>query len=280
LRCETPADAMPPNCTGQGGRIRYVMGPFGPNANAFRSPQYAPMELYLMGLVAPEKVPASFRLLTEATFGEAPNLDRAVIEASGIKEIKFADIQQRHGTARLLPEAERHFSAAFVVISKTPALDSVLADVATFASVFGNRSHDNGWQSFEEATGGLATMTTTLGARRKQSDPVPAARTAQTCNPLAQDCGRPELACHVATQNYCTLAGSVGKDQPCTTDTACARGLGCIASSLTPTNYVCEPYCDANNMAAANGCGTLCPDSFYTLVDAAQQPRSGQCLPP
>ena len=149
-----------------------------------------------------------------------------------------------------------------------------------FADMFGNRSHDNGWQSFEEATGGLATMTTTLGARRKQNDPVPAARPAQTCNPLAQDCGRPELACHVGTQNYCALAGSAGKDLPCSTDTACARGLGCIASSLTPMNYVCEPYCDANNMAAANGCGTLCPDSFYTLVDAAQQPLSGQCLPP
>ena len=58
------------------------------------------MELYLMGLVGPEKVPASFRLLTQATFGEAPNLERAVIEASGIKDISFADIQKRHGVAR------------------------------------------------------------------------------------------------------------------------------------------------------------------------------------
>jgi hypothetical protein len=225
-------------------------------------------------------VPASFRLLTQATFGEAPNLERAVIEASGIKEISFADIQKRHGVARLLPEAERHFSAAFVVISKTPAPESVLADVVMFASVFGNRSHDNGWQSFEEATGGLATMTTTLGARRKQNDPVPAPRPAQTCDPLAQDCGRAELACHAGEQNYCTLAGNAGKDTPCSTNSICARGLDCISNDAAATSYVCEPYCDPNNAAAANGCDALCPGNFFVFVDAADQPTGAQCLPP
>jgi hypothetical protein len=282
LRCETPAGAMPPACTGTNGRIRYVMGAFGPHANAFRAPPYAPMELYLMGLVPPEQVPATFHLLTEAAITDFPSLEEnVVVEASGIKDIAFADIQKRHGVARLLPEAERHFTAAFVVISKTPAADSVLAEVATYAAVFGNRSDEGGWQSFEEATTGLATMTTTLGPRRKVGDAPPAPRAPKTCDVLAQDCERAELACHLAKNNYCSLSGPAVKGEPCSTDTSCARGLGCIASSDAPTDFQCQPYCDPDMAAAGpTSCNTVCGDgNFVYFVDDNGMPTGGECLP-
>jgi hypothetical protein len=279
LRCETPAGAMPPACTGTGGRTRYVMGAFGPNANAFRAPPYAPMELYLMGLVPPDKVPSAFHMLTEAAFAEPPTADTVVVEASGIKDIAFADIQQRHGVARLLPEAERHFTSAFVVVSKTPAADSVMTDVATYASVFGNRSHENGWQSFEEATGGLATMTTTLGSRRKVGDLPPAPRGPKTCNLLAQDCERPELACHLANHNYCALAGPAAKDTPCSSDAICGRGLGCIARASAPDNLECEPYCDPDAASGPTSCNSVCGGDFVHFVDSNNATTGGQCFP-
>jgi hypothetical protein len=280
LRCETPAGAMPPACTGTDGRIRYVMGAFGPNANAFRAPPYAPMELYLMGLLPPEKVPSTFHLLTEAAFAEAPTSETVVVEASGIKDIAFADIQQRHGVARLLPETERHFTSAFVVVSATPAADSVMKDVATFAAVFGNQSDENGWQSFEEATGGLATMSTALGPRRKVGDPPPAARAPKTCSVLAQDCERPELACHMAKNNYCALAGPATKDMPCNSDTICARGFSCIASSAAPQDFKCEPYCDPDTASGPSSCNAVCAGAaFVRLVDANGATTGAQCLP-
>src|SRR5262249_26522351 len=68
LRCQTPAGAMPPNCTAQsGGRIRYVTGPFAPQSNSFRGVPFAPIELYLMGLVPKTDVPPSMTVLNAAT---------------------------------------------------------------------------------------------------------------------------------------------------------------------------------------------------------------------
>lgn len=186
---------MPPACTGQsGGRTRYVLGPFGANATAFRGIPYAPMELYLMGLATGSEVPASITMLTKAKVATS-TATSVTVEASGVSTLQFSSIVVRHGTPKLLPSNQRGFSGAFVVVSAAPAADSVLNDVAGFAAGFGNRNAVAGWPSFEDATGGRATMNTELGARRAVGNAPPPPRKPPTCDIVKQDCERPELGC-------------------------------------------------------------------------------------
>lgn len=278
LRCETPAGAMPP-CTASNGRTRYVVGAFGPHANAFRAPPYAPIELYLMGLSPAAEVPATIRQLTDAKFPEAGADDEhVVVEASGIRELPFTEIQQRHGVPRLLPENERHFNAAFVVISKTPAPASVMDDVASFAAAFGNRAPNSSWQSLETATLGRATMNTLLGARRKLANPPPPPRTQLTCDPLAQDC-RPELACYPGgSSGMCALAGSLTVNEACTTPYDCQPGLACVSISGAE-GFRCSTICDHVALTGPQGCTTLCPGGYAIFADEHGIPTRGQCRP-
>lgn len=78
----------------------------------------------------PRVGPSSFRMLADATFAETPNQDSAVIEASGIKEIAFADIQKRHGVPRL--GAEHSFCA--LAGSATRDMPCTSAGAASVAS--------------------------------------------------------------------------------------------------------------------------------------------------
>jgi hypothetical protein len=283
LRCETPAGAMPPGCTPLGNaRTRYVVGAFGPNANGFRGQPFAPLELYLMGLLPAADVPASFQLLTDAqivpdSYNEAT--DTLVVEASGITALPFANIVARHGQVEALEEASRHFSAAFVVVSATPAPDGVLSDVVTWAAAFGAREVVANWDSFERDTGGRATMDTLLGSRRPTSTPAPAPRERFACDVLAQDCGRPELACYLSPPSLCALSGGVGLDQPCDAVYACGPGLDCVASSADPTAYVCKPYCDLNDITSPRACQTLCANNYLTFLGTTNELLGALCLP-
>ena len=282
LRCETPAGAMPPNCTPlANGRTRYVTGIYAPQTNTFRSVPYAPLELYLMGLIPASEVPPSIQMLTGATFPEfsADGLT-AVTEAAGLKTLAFADIQARHGTAKMLPADARHFDAAFVVLSSTPVPDSVLAEVGNWAAVFGNRKVVNGWSSFEQSTGNRATMSTALTGRRKVGTAPPAPRAATSCDLLAQTCSRPELACYLAGGRACALSGNLPLNAPCKAQFSCARGLNCVANSLTPDNLVCSPFCDPSpDSSAALACNTLCPGRFAIYQDAGGVQLGAICVP-
>lgn len=268
LRCQTPANAMPPSCTAQaGGRIRYVTGPFAPQTNTFRSVPYAPLELYLMGLAPASEVPPSIQMLTAAKVVSS-DTKSVVVEASGVTTLAFSSITARHGTPRMLPASERHFGTAFVVVSAAPADDSVLSGVADFAAAFGKRKVIAGWSSFEEHTGGRATMDTTLHARRAAGTAVPTPRKPLTCDTIAQDCSRPELGCYMAPPAVCALSGGVAAGKPCDAVFACAPGLDCVSGPSSPTTYVCKPYCDPNDGSSASACAKLCPVNHLTFKDA------------
>jgi hypothetical protein len=283
LKCETPAGASPPSCAAlPTGRTRYVVGAFGPNANGFRSAPYASLELYLMGLLPAADVPESFQLLRDASIIDDsydPAKQTLIVEASGIRTLPFAEIVARHGKVPLLAESARNFSAAFVVVSATPASDKVLNDVAAWAAVFGNRTPHPSFESFETDTGGRATLNTLLGPRRDRSNPPPAARSRFECNVITQDCGRPELACYQTGLSFCALSGGVQRDQPCNQQFACAPGLDCVASKAAPADYVCKPYCDPQNDSSAAACKKLCPGKTLNLQNKSGQILTGICLP-
>lgn len=283
LRCETPSGAMPPNCTPEtSGRTRYAVGLFGPTANGFRAQPFAPLELYTMGLAPASDVPDSFMMLRDAAIDDASideSSETMVVEASSLDTLPFSEIVARHGNVRMLEPAERHFKAAFVVLSTAPASDSILSDVARWAAVLGNRSSQPPLTSFEEDTRGAATLDTELGPRRDVSDPPPAIRDRFVCDPIAQDCGRPELACVLYPPAFCVLSGGVELDQPCDAAYACAPGLDCVSGSDAPDEYFCEPYCDPTTTSSDTACDTLCPGNYLTMRSSEDELLGGLCLP-
>lgn len=282
LRCETPVDELPPNCTpGSEGVTRYVVGAFGANANGFRSLPYSPLELYLMGLTAASAVPDSFVILGDAAMDDDSRDDEAgtvVVEATSLTTLPFADIVARHGSVERLPAAARHFTAAFVVVSAEPAPEAVMDDVANWAAVLGNRLEQPPLKSFEEDTGGEATLDTVLGSRRDASDPPPPDRERFECDPLAQNCNN-GLGCYFHRVLLCAASDGVELGEPCDAEFACAPGLDCVAGSAAPSDYSCEPYCDATDPESASACDTLCPDNYFSDTDVDGVVLSSVCLP-
>jgi hypothetical protein len=261
LACESPAGAMPPNCDDLGGgRSRYVVGAFGPYTNGPSIP-YAPFELYLMGLLPRSEVPNEIPVLVDGDLLE-DSFDATTgtmkIEAAGVKSVKVDDIVARHGEVPLLPENERHFSAAFVVVSATPADDSVLDEVGHIAAVFGSRETDVNLPNFAALTGNHGTLETTLGPRRNAADPPPAVRVPQGCDLDAQDCGGGKV-CYVGGkyQTRCALSRGFERDHACTYQNDCAKGLDCAPSLTQSGSFACEPYCNADD-SAPDACSSTC----------------------
>jgi hypothetical protein len=281
LRCVSPAGARPPACVPEAnGRIRYLVDWFFPNDNTARP--YAALELYLMGVAPASAVPATFQVLEKAAQvdgGRDPDAGTVLLEATGLKQVAFSEIVARHGTRPLRPEAERHFRAAFVVISQKPAADDVLTQVSRWAAVFGNRTTVPGVASFQTLAGGLATMDTTLGPRRTPAAPPPAARGALTCDVLAQDCPRAELGCYLGGAPLCALSRHVALDQPCDSTYACAPGLDCVSGKAQPSQYVCKPYCSVGDAASPKACQKLCAGSYLTIKSGDKE-LGALCLPP
>ncbi|HEX7478584.1 MAG TPA: hypothetical protein VF331_12305 [Polyangiales bacterium] len=283
LRCETPANATPPNCTAlPSGRFRYVVDPFAPNTNSGFGVKYATFELYLMGLAPASEVPTTFQLLQDAAIDPASYTSTSktlVVEGAGVTSVAFTDIVARHGKITPLAANERAFRVAFVVVSKTPASDAMLTEVAQWAAVFGNRVQVNGWAAFETTASGRATMDTKLGPRRPQGEQVPAERGVFSCDVLRQDCPR-KLGCYQTTvPALCALSRGATMDQPCTSTYSCAPGFDCTAGASNPSAFVCKPYCDSKNDTASNACAKLCPGSFLTLNDASNNVVSAICTP-
>lgn len=279
LRCETPAGAMPPGCTAEtSGRIRYRVGSFRPGGNFVEV--LAPLELYLMGLLPASGLPETFSVLEEATTlegSEDTTTGTVGVEASGIKTFASADILARHGVVRELPPSERAFKAAFVVVSGTPASDEVLDGVGQLAAVFGKHTDDPRGQSFEAQTGGRATLDTRLGPRRAVGDAVPGLRVPSTCDIFEQDCGAERSCYFQGKRGGCGLTGAGERDDPCTTNSDCAEGLGC-AVNTTSDARACEPYCSATS-SDDNACTAICSE-FYYLGDENDLIVAGMCEAP
>jgi len=173
--CSSPEGAKPPNCEvdPDTGYSIYQTAPFAPNTNTFLGIPYAPLELYLMGLVPKSMVPTIPVIENGNVFVLLSNA--ALLRAHGVGQITIDDIVARHGTRAPASEAEKHFSSAFVLVTASPAPDAALDPIVEFAQLFGGTAPANsGAMSFADHTGGLATMTTALGRRRTSSDPAPA----------------------------------------------------------------------------------------------------------
>ena len=86
---------------------------------------------------------------------------------STIGQIDMSAIVTRHGARLPAADADKHFTAAFVVVSATPAQETVLAQVVEWQEIFGkHQPARGGWRSFEDHASGRATMETRIGRRR------------------------------------------------------------------------------------------------------------------
>jgi hypothetical protein len=284
LRCESPAGMAPPGCTAEAsGRTRYSLEAFGPNDNGVAVP-FAPLELYLMGLLPLSEVPPEIPMLIEAeplydTYDETTN--RFVVEASALESMPLADIVALHGKAELLPAGQRAFKAAFVVVSAEPADDAVLREIAEYAAFHGNRAQKPTILSFETLTGGRATLDTRLGARRKISEPAPAVRKSKACDMLEQDdCGS-DRACHYYGRpiSVCGLVGTGTEGEPCQRSTACARGFECVGSASVEGTGACQPFCEPTG-TGPDSCQTVCTGNWINLADVDDVVHAGVCRTP
>ena len=274
LACETPAGAIPPACTpGSDGRVHYVVDAFLPNSIFARSKLYSPLELYMMGLLPAAEVPGPILRFEDADFDFMnPTLlrrERITIDASGLTEVPLSAIIARHGEVTVLPMDKRHFRSAMVLVTRQPATQPYLDQVADWAAIFAGEltSTNPDWTSFATTTGGRATMTCKVGAR-KELGPDEALEFLppyyQMCSPSAQNCGS-GLACYGMSDLYCAVAGTAERDEPCEADSDCKAGLVCSFSGLAVR--LCAPYCDMNNPTAANSCETLCPDRWAPVTN-------------
>lgn len=281
LRCETPAGAQPPSCEElPNGRTRYVLNSFHPNDNTGRSSPYAPLELYLMGLIPGSQVPSEFLVFDEGDLDESTrSAESVVVEAMGLKTVELASIIERHGMVPRLAEDQRKFRAAFAVISAQPASEEVLREVAKWAAVFGNRMQVEPWLSFESYASGLASMDTKLGDRRAESDKVPDERAELRCDVLKQDCPRAELGCYEYFPAVCALSGKLALGQTCDATFSCAPGLECMTDDTG--SYKCASYCDpsAAQSQSDKACAKLCSGKYIELQDNDGQVMSAICRP-
>jgi hypothetical protein len=283
LRCADPAGEKPPACKPESnGSTRYTVKNFFPQDNSSLS-SYAPLELYLMGLLPKSEVPPSIQVLKEASFVEGSfdaSSDTIQVEAKARQEVAFADVLARHGERPLLTEEERHFRAAFVVISKEPASDALLGEVGRWAAIFGAREADPTLPSFAAYTGKRATLDTTLGARRSEGESIPRARALQTCDVLAQDCGRANIGCYLTGPGVCAISRNVTQGGTCDSIYSCAPGLDCVSSAAAPNDFVCMPYCDAIHPDdASHGCSKVCKVNYLTIQDDHGKTQGGICTP-
>ena len=125
--------------------------------------RYAPLELYIMGLIPPEEVPP-IRLLT------APNLaDPQHITAASVQTVTMQQIMAAEGGARVpsSANAQRHFNVGYVVTQDGPFNDAAY----TFFSVLSRQLMTKEAPEasccsapFYWATGGRATLNSKLGA--------------------------------------------------------------------------------------------------------------------
>lgn len=168
LRCANPADAQPPRCMPDAdGVTRITVGTFGPNANGGDSRPYAPIELYLMGLVTRAEAGGPFLVLDGAHFVSNDAMThRMTFEITGSHTVSLDDIVRAHGERAPATAEERAFRSAFVVFSAAPVTSQRMDALERWASILGGDTPHAQLYSFERATGGRATMSTRLGRAR------------------------------------------------------------------------------------------------------------------
>lgn len=278
LVCTRPAGATPPNCEAEeNGRYIYSVPAFLSNVN--REVNYSPLELYLMGLAPASELPHRFLSLEGVDFSEAEwdeNISgNFIIEADGISEILTSDILELHGERSPLSEDERAYTAAFIVVSETPASDEVMEAVSDWQEIFGNYTAPTGiMRSFEETTDYRATLATRLGNRRSYDEPRGDLPEPFSCSQVDQDCGD-GLACYSFTNsNMCGVPGVLTEGDSCEESNECSIGLTCSVS-----RSICVRYCEPVDTTHAKSCDTLCPGSTIRITNDDDEVTGAYCLP-
>jgi hypothetical protein len=139
-------------------RARYAnRSTFGVNANGGNSLPYAPLELYLMGLIPADSVPPFVRAAGGAW------VDRSVgtFAADELLEISMDDLIEQHGErSPAWPDTQREFRALYIVVSAEPLTDEDRARVSEDVRLFSLEGPNGleGRHNFWEATGGRATL--------------------------------------------------------------------------------------------------------------------------
>lgn len=162
LRCREPQEAVPPACVRDAdGRFDVVIPPFGENANGGDGLPYAPLELYLMGLIPAEEVPPVAILRDAKRLNPGSSMAHRLYSVSDVHNFTVSEIAERSGgppPPRI--DAERELRIAFVYV--TPEHDPVgLARVARQSRNFSGVEWI-GPYSWCMATGGRSTVRTDL----------------------------------------------------------------------------------------------------------------------
>lgn len=139
----------------------YSADRFGAESNEADAAGYAPLELYLMGLLHPSEVPAAVVPVNASNYQCSP--DACTFNADGLASVSVDDIVAELGE-RIPPQgsSQTDFRSAWVVVSERQLSSSELTFFNLQARLFASSSGDGQLLSFEEATGGRATMDTSV----------------------------------------------------------------------------------------------------------------------
>jgi len=161
LECMAPEGMEPPCQEDPKGGATYIVDSFGLNANGGDSVPYAPLELYLMGLLPADEVPDIFVLVDVLDDQSLPDGRRA-IRAAQIRRVTIEEIIAAHGPRQLATEDERHFRVAFVLVTGEEPTAEQIAKADGWVAMFSCEDPERWVLCFEEATRGLATVEVTL----------------------------------------------------------------------------------------------------------------------
>ncbi len=141
----------------------YTVESFSGFANGGDSVPYAPIELYVAGLIPSEEVPDMTMPQTLNCGSLSCNSTECTFAASGLATTTIDDVIAFHGAR--VPDAavsQKSFATATLVVSQYELNGAEMAFFAKQSSDLGLPTLAGSLYSFEEATGGRATMNTTF----------------------------------------------------------------------------------------------------------------------
>lgn len=122
LRCVEPPDARPPACTRDAeGRYQVHMPPFATYAGGGDYKAYAPLELWLMGLLPAEEVPPVPMLVDARRLNPPSALADGLYSVSDVRMVTVQEITQAMGgppPPRI--DADRQLRVGFVLVDAAP----------------------------------------------------------------------------------------------------------------------------------------------------------------
>ncbi|HVW24518.1 MAG TPA: hypothetical protein VHC69_04080 [Polyangiaceae bacterium] len=135
------------------------MGFFAPGGNDWRTTPLSPIELYLAGLATPSEVQPIISMQDAMVVGNTAN---GVIVKGTKKTVTIDQIVAAEGARTpSSKDSQKAFSMAFAVYSEKPLSSVEMSWFDVYADFFGQKDV-TGTMPFYKATGGRATMNTTL----------------------------------------------------------------------------------------------------------------------